>query len=47
MSFFEKVKEELEKASDNAKNEEDLDEGISISGAVSIVSELNKRRGKE
>ena len=46
MSFFEKVKEELEKASDNVRKEEDLDEGISIDGVVSIVSVLNKRRGK-
>ena len=46
MSFFEKVKEELEKASDNVRKEEDLDEGISIDDVVIIVSELNKRRGK-
>ena len=44
MGFFGKVKDGLKKASDNAKEEEDLDEGISIDGVVGVVSELNKRR---
>ncbi|MBR4225690.1 MAG: hypothetical protein IKR86_02715 [Candidatus Methanomethylophilaceae archaeon] len=48
MGFFGKVKDGLKKASDNAKEEEDLDEGISINGVVGAISELNKRRkGKE
>jgi hypothetical protein len=44
MGFFGKVKEGMKKASDNAKQEEDLDEGVSIDGVVSVISELNKRR---
>jgi hypothetical protein len=46
MSFFEKVEDKLMKASDNAKNEEDLDKGISVDSVFSIVSELNKRKGE-
>ena len=44
MGFFGKVKDGLKKASDNAKQEEDLDEGVSIDGVVTVISELNKRR---
>jgi hypothetical protein len=33
-------------ASDNARNEEDLNEGIIIDDVVSIISEMNKRKEK-
>ena len=34
------------KASDNTRNEEDLNEGIIIDDVVSIISEMNKRKEK-
>ena len=34
------------KASDNARNKEDLNKGIIIDDVVSVISEMNKRRGK-
>ena len=47
MGLFGKVKEGLKKASDNAKDEVDLDEGVDVGAVVDVVNTLRKKKQQQ
>ena len=47
MGMFDKVKQGLKKASDNAKEEIDLDEGIDIGAVAGAIHTLTKKKKQE
>ena len=47
MGFLGKVKEGMKKASDNAKDEVDVDEGVNLDAVVDVVNALRKKKQQQ